>query len=78
MLLDGMKRVRAALLKHGRHSIIARESATIVNEQRESMLRLEASTRDRFLRELHRRVAADPMSPTEQLAKISFKVRAPD
>ena len=55
--LKGRKRSRAAVLKHGRYSVIEREVQASFQEMSESMRQLAASTRDRFFRELYTQVA---------------------
>ena len=55
--MDGRKRSRASVLKHGRYSAIEREVEAWFQEGTESMRQLAASTRNRFMRELYTRIA---------------------
>lgn len=51
--LEGLKRVRAAVLKHGRFSTVEREVEAQVREDNARWARLAATTRDRFMREVY-------------------------
>lgn len=56
--LEGLKRVRAAVLKHGRYSTVEREVAALVREHRDRYAHLATTTRDRLMRQLYAGVAA--------------------
>jgi hypothetical protein len=51
--VEGLKKSRAAVLKHGRYSVIARQVTARDQELRESMRQFAATTLDEFMRELY-------------------------
>ena len=67
--LEGRKRSRASVLKHGRYSVIEREVRTRFQDMSAEMRERAASTRDRFFRELYTRVANQKPTP-DALARI--------
>jgi hypothetical protein len=52
-MLEGMKRVRAAALKHGRYSVIERELAALAAKDAASMLQRAKTTRDPLMRRVY-------------------------
>ena len=60
---SGLSPARAAVLKHGRYSTIAREVEARVAELRESIRALGATTRDRFMRRVYAGASERPVDP---------------
>jgi len=67
--LEGRKRSRASVLKHGRYSVIEREVQAWFQGMSEEMRQQTASSRDSFFRELYTRVANQEPTP-ETLNRI--------
>jgi hypothetical protein len=72
--LEGKKRVRAAVLKHGRYSVIERQVQAIAREIVAMVQQGLLGTRDRFMRQVYLQ-AARPLTPAE-LERIRDSVLA--